>query len=181
MRMLYRATQGVVRELHYGLRLARVVPFPPGVVEHAMLVAQKVERHILQRKKVSETVLQEKKRKLILNLKEHLVQAHNGVLEGEVLTAWLKELQNEFVNCMTALEAEATNTDHESEEEDQNQEEHEIMRGRSEAGEEEGPSMHASQPSIITVDSHLTSSDFESAIRAMSEASTVRAVSENER
>ena len=34
--------------------------------------------------------------KLVLSLKEHLVQAHAGVLEGEVLTAWLKELQKEY-------------------------------------------------------------------------------------
>ena len=114
MMMLYRATQGVVRELHYGLTLARVVLLPPGVVEHATLIAQKVEQHTLKRKKVSETVLREKRRKLILNLKEHLVQAHNGVLKGEVLTAWLSELQKEFVNRMTVLEAEAANADYES-------------------------------------------------------------------
>ncbi|KAE8866001.1 hypothetical protein PTNB29_03148 [Pyrenophora teres f. teres] len=181
MTMLYRATQGVVREIHYGLTLARVVPLPPGVVEHATRVAQKVERHMLQRKKAPETVLREKRRKLILNLKEHLVQAHNGVLEGEVLTAWLKELQNEFVECMTALEAEAANADYESETEDQSQDEGEIMRDVYESGEEERPSTHASHPSITAVESHIPSSDFESAARALSEASTVRAVSENER
>ncbi|EDU45523.1 DNA mismatch repair protein mutS [Pyrenophora tritici-repentis] len=181
MTMLYRATQGVVREVHYGLTLARVVPLPPGVIEHATRVAQKVERHMLQREKASETILREKRRKLILNLKEHLVQAHNGVLEGEVLTAWLKELQNEFVNRMTALEAEAANTDYGSEAEDQSQDESESMRDIYESGEEERPSTHASQPSITTAESRIPSSDFESTTRALSEASTIRAVSENER
>jgi DNA mismatch repair protein MSH4 len=176
MRMLYKATQGVVKEAHYGLTLARLVPLPPGVVEHAAEVAQKVERHMLQKKKASETVLREQRRKLILNLKEHLVQAHTGVLEGEVLTAWLKELQKEFVNRMTALETEAANAGQESEDED------EEMRERSEDDEEEErPSTYASQPSVITVDSRITLAESGSTIRAMSEASTVLAVSDNER
>jgi DNA mismatch repair protein MSH4 len=151
MTMLYKATQGVVQEAHYGLTLARLVPLPPGVVEHATAVAQKVERHMLQKKKASETVLKEKRRKLILNLKEHLVQAHTGVLEGEVLTAWLKELQKEFVNRMTALEAEAASAGQE-------------MRDRSEVDEEERPSTYASQPSVITVDSRVTKTESESTI-----------------
>jgi DNA mismatch repair protein MSH4 len=178
MTMLYKVTEGVVKEAHYGLTLARLVPLPPGVVEHATLVAQKVEQHMLRKKKASETVLKEKRRKLILNLKEHLVQAHTGVLEGEVLTAWLKELQKEFVNRMTALEAEAARIGQESDEEDVEDEE---MRDRSEIDEEERPSTYASQPSVITVDSRITSTESESTIRAMSEASTIRAVSDNER
>lgn len=178
MMMLYRATQGVVRELHCGLTLARVVPLPPGIVEHATLIAQKVEQHTLQRKKVSETVLREKRRKLILNLKEHLVQAYNGVLEGEVLTAWLHELQKEFVNRMTALETEAANASCESEGE--GQDEQGSMRDGGEPGEQERPSTDASQPSVKTIDSHGTSLESESPIQAISEASTVRAVSENE-
>jgi DNA mismatch repair protein MSH4 len=175
MTMLYKATQGVVKEAHYGLTLARLVPLPPGIVEHATDVAQKVERHMLQKKKAPETVLREKRRKLILNLKEHLVQAHTGVLEGEVLTAWLKELQKEFVNRMTALEAEAASADQESDDQD------EEMRERSEVDQEERPSTYASQLSVITVDSRTASTESEFTIRAMSEASTVRAVSDNER
>ncbi|KAI4949740.1 hypothetical protein J4E86_007694 [Alternaria arbusti] len=172
MTMLYKTAQGVVQEIHYGLTLARVVPFPPGVVEHATLVAQQVERHMLRKKKASETVLKEKRRKLVLNLKEHLVQAHTGVLEGEVLTAWLKELQKEFVNRMTALEAESANVGQEIEDEE--------MIDKSELSEEERPSTSAS-PSVISIDSHTSSTGSDSTIRAMSEASTLRAVSSNER
>lgn len=172
MTMLYKTAQGVAQEIHYGLTLARVVPFPPGVVEHATLVAQQVERHMLRKKKASETVLKEKRRKLVLNLKEHLVQAHTGVLEGEVLTAWLKELQKEFVNRMTALEAESANAGQKSEDEE--------MIDRSELSEEERPSTSAS-PSVISIDSHTSSTGSDSTIRAMSEASTLRAVSSNER
>lgn len=177
MTMLYRATQGVVKQSHYGLALARVAPLPPGIVEHATFVAHKLERHMLRKKKASETVLKEKRRKLILNLKEHLVQAHAGVLEGEVLTAWLKELQKEFINRMTALEVEAASAGQESDGED------EVMEDRSEHEEEERPSPYASQPSVMTISSHMTTSasESESTVPAMSEASTVRAVSDNER
>jgi DNA mismatch repair protein MSH4 len=170
MTMLYKATQGIAKEVHYGLALARVVPLPPGVVEHATNVARTIERHTIRSKKASEIVLKEKRRKLILNLKEHLVQAYNGVLEGEVLSAWLNELQKEFVNRMTALEIEAANTSNES---------NEIV-GDSDTGEEGQPSTHVSQPSVISIDSHITSTYYESTTQAMSEASTVRAVSENE-
>jgi DNA mismatch repair protein MSH4 len=182
MTMLYKTTQGVVKEVHYGLTLARVVPFPPGVVEHATLVAQKVEYHMLKKKKAPETVLREKRRKLVLNLKEHLVQAHTGVLEGEVLTAWLKELQKEFVNRMTALEAESTSTaqESESESESEDEDEDEEMVDRSDLSEEERPRVYSS-PSVISIDSHISSTGSDSTIRPISEASTLRAVSSNER
>lgn len=175
MTMLYKATQGVAKEVHYGLALARVVPLPPGIVEHATNAARKIEHHTIRNKKASEIVLKEKRRKLILNLKEHLVQAYNGVLEGEILSAWLSELQKEFVNRMTALEAEAISVHDES-----NEDTDENMSD-ADAYDEELPSMHARQPSIISIDSHVTSTDSESTVRAMSEASTVRAVSDNER
>ncbi|KAH4123620.1 hypothetical protein HBI49_025660 [Parastagonospora nodorum] len=174
MTMLYRITPGAVKEAHYGLTLARIVPLPPGLVDHAAQVAQKIEAHMLKRKKASETVLREKRRKLILNLREHLIQAQNGVLEGEVLTAWLKELQKEFVNRMTALEVEASSVDQESDED-------EVMREGSVFEEEdERAGSYARQPSVLTVSSTSTT-ESESTVRAMSQASTVRAVSDNDR
>lgn len=174
MTMLYKATQGVVKESHYGLALARIVPLPSRVIERATFVAQALEHHRLHKKKTSETVLKEKRRKLILNLKEHLIQAQTGVLDGEVLTAWLKELQKEFINRMVALEAEAANAGQETDSEDVE------MR---EGGEydEKRPSTYDSQPSVMTIDSHSLSIASESPYRAISEASTLRAVSDNER
>lgn len=175
MTMLYKIAQGAVQESHYGLALARVVPLPPGLVDHAAAIAQKLERRMLRKKKTSEIVLKEKRRKLILNLREHLVQAHNGILEGEVLTAWLKELQKEFVNRMTALEAEAVSVSQETDDENEEMDEGSTM------GSQERPGTSASQPSVMSISSRMISTDSESTIRAMSEASTVRAVSDNER
>jgi DNA mismatch repair protein MSH4 len=107
MAMLYKIAEGPVREQHYGLKLARVVPLPPKVLEVAEQVAEKLERQSKKKKKASVAVMRQKKRKLILNLKEHLMQAKNGVMEGEVLADWLRQLQREFVIRMTAIDAEA--------------------------------------------------------------------------
>jgi DNA mismatch repair protein MSH4 len=176
MTMLYRVAPGTVKEAHYGLTLARVVPLPPGVIDRATQVAQKLEEHMLKRKKTSEIVLREKRRKLILNLREHLFQAQTGVLEGEVLSAWLKELQKEFVNRMTALESEAASVGQESDDEVED----EVMReGSAFDGDEGHPGARANQPSIISIDS-TTSKETASTYLAASEASTVRVVSEND-
>jgi DNA mismatch repair protein MSH4 len=175
MTMLYRVTPGAVKEAHYGLTLARVVPLPPGVVDRAAHIALKLEAHMLKKKKASETVLREKRRKLILNLREHLVQAHTGVLEGEVLTAWLKELQKEFVNRMTALEAEASTAGQESDVDDEDV----IMREGEFDEDEEHSRRHARQPSAMTISS-TTTTESETTARAESHASTIRAVSDND-
>jgi DNA mismatch repair protein MSH4 len=171
MMMLYQITPGALEEAHYGLTLARLVPLPPGVVEHAAQVAQKLKAHMLKRNKVSETVLREKRRKLILNLREHLVQARNGILEGEVLTAWLKELQKEFIHCMTALEAEASSAGQESNDEYND----EVMREPSFVGEQR-PGTQASQPSVMS----STTTDSDSTFLAMPQASANRAVSDSD-
>ena len=158
MTMLYKIAEGAVKESRYGLALARVVPFPPGLVDHATVVAQKLERHMLRNKKASATVLKEKRRKLILNLKEHLVQAHTGVLQGEVLSAWLEELQKEFVKRMSALEAEASGMSQETDDED------EQMEDTNHTNDQEGLSTSASQPSVISISSQMTSSMSESTV-----------------
>ncbi|KAK5693497.1 MutS protein msh4 [Elasticomyces elasticus] len=107
MAMLYRIASGTVEEEHYGLKLARVVPLPEVVVEHAEVVAGVLERVGERRKKRSLTIVKARRRKLLLNLKEHLVQAKSGRMEGEGLRQWLKELQGEFVVRMLALDEEA--------------------------------------------------------------------------
>jgi DNA mismatch repair protein MSH4 len=106
MTMLYKIAEGAVQEQHYGLKLACALPLPPRVLETAEEVAAKLESDVSKRKKTSALVIKERKRKLILHLKEHLTQAKDGVMEGEVLASWLRELQKEFVVRMTAIDAE---------------------------------------------------------------------------
>ncbi|TKA80399.1 hypothetical protein B0A55_01892 [Friedmanniomyces simplex] len=107
MEMLYRIASGTVQEEHYGLKLARVVPLPGDVVEHAELVARTLEQQVKRRKKRSLAIIQARRRKLLLNLQEHLVQAQSGTMEGQDLRQWLRDLQREFVVMMTALDEEA--------------------------------------------------------------------------
>ena len=107
MNMLYRVAEGTVHEHHYGLALAKVVPLPQKVIDVAERVVQRLEGDTQTRQKTSPAVIRERRRKLLLTLKEHLIQAHQGRMEGEVLAGWLKQLQTEFIKRMTAIEAEA--------------------------------------------------------------------------
>lgn len=106
MEMLYRVSADAVQEEHYGLKLAKVIPLPADVIEHAEVVSATLEQASREKKKHSLTVVKARKRRLLLNLKEHLVQAKNGSMSDVDLSQWLKDLQIEFVNRLTALEEE---------------------------------------------------------------------------
>jgi len=106
--MLYRVSSGAVQDEHYGLKLARVMPLPPDVIEHAELVSATLDQAMRKKKseRASLGIVVARKRRLLLNLKEHLTQAKNGSMDDEDLTQWLKDLQREFVVRMSALEEE---------------------------------------------------------------------------
>jgi DNA mismatch repair protein MSH4 len=108
MEMLYRVSSGAVQDEHYGLKLARVMPLPPDVIEHAELVSATLDQAMRKKKseRASLGIVVARKRRLLLNLKEHLTQAKNGSMDDEDLTQWLKDLQREFVVRMSALEEE---------------------------------------------------------------------------
>lgn len=111
MEMLYRVSSGAVKDEHYGLKLARVMPLPPDVIEHAELVSATLDQAMQKKKTESASlvIIVARKRRLLLNLKEHLVQAHDGSMGDEDLTQWLKDLQREFVVHMSALTEEERN------------------------------------------------------------------------
>ncbi|KAK6438801.1 MutS protein msh4, partial [Oleoguttula sp. CCFEE 5521] len=75
LEMLYRVSSGAVEEEHYGLKLAKVVPLPTDVIEYAEMVSATLERAGKKKARASLAVVVARKRKLMLNLKEHLVQA----------------------------------------------------------------------------------------------------------
>nr|POE51753.1 muts protein like 4 [Quercus suber] len=107
LEMLYRVAEGTVKEEHYGLKLAKVMLFPTDVLTHAECVSHTLEKQNEILKKASPALVQARRRRLLLNLKEHLVQATNGSMNDETLSRWLKELQREFITRMAALEEEA--------------------------------------------------------------------------
>ena len=115
MKMLYRVASGAVQEEHYGLALAKVINLPPDVLRVAEQVSKKLTSNIEKRKKTSKTVALVRRRKLILSLREQLVQAHEGNMNGKVLATWLQKLQDEFVNRMAAIDADVAAAMEESE------------------------------------------------------------------
>lgn len=102
--MLYQIAPGTLEERHYGLRLAKVVPLPADVVAHAEHVATVLEEQTTQQKASSPALVRARRRKLTLNLREHLLQAKNGLMSDHDMAEWLRDLQNEFVIRMTALD-----------------------------------------------------------------------------
>lgn len=127
MEMLYRVAGGVEQEEHYGLKLAKVIPLPADVVEHAEVVTHTLEQQSKKRKKRSLAVIQARRRKVLLNLKEHLVQAKNGTMEDEALREWLRRLQDHFVMNMTSLDEEARRIEEGGEDEEEDGQELEAV------------------------------------------------------
>lgn len=157
------------------------------MLSDATYFAHKLERRLQQRKQTSKNVIAERRRKLMLDLKEHLVQAYNGTLEGDLLSLWLKELQNEFVNCMTAINEEETHILEEDAEDcdeygmadmEYESEELPVAEDYSRGSANESPKR---PPTVISIDSRMSlSSKSTSILRSTSDTlSTVRAVSEN--
>lgn len=109
MEMLYRISDGTEKEEHYGLKLAGVVPLPRDVLEHAKHVSYTLEQRSKNKGGQSLSIIQARRRKLMLNLKEHLCQAKESNMDDETLREWLLELRKEFVNQMLALDEAESN------------------------------------------------------------------------
>ncbi len=117
IKMLYKVASGAVQEEHYGIALAKVVNLPPDVLRVAEQVSKKLKSNMEKRKKNSKAIALARRRKLILSLREQLIQAHEGNMNGKVLATWLQKLQDEFVNRMAAIDADAASAMDESEQE----------------------------------------------------------------
>lgn len=103
--MHYKISEGAVQEENYGLALAKVTGLRAHVMEVAGAVSNKLEANIEKRKRSSRTIALARRRKLILSLREQLIQAKEGNMQGRVLAVWMKRLQDEFVTRMAAIEA----------------------------------------------------------------------------
>jgi DNA mismatch repair protein MSH4 len=107
MKMLYKISDGYEEEKYYGLALARVVDLPEDVITTATKVSKVLHQHEEARKSNAKVLSVARRRKLILGLREQLIQAKNGSMEGDELRQWLKRLQDEFLVRMAAIDAEA--------------------------------------------------------------------------
>ena len=115
MLMLYKVASGYVQEEHYGIALAKVVDLPPRVIEVAEEVSRALRASSERKKTRSKTIVQARRDKLLLGLREQLRQAKEGNMQGEVLRSWLKKLQDEFVRRMSALDEELQQLEEEDE------------------------------------------------------------------
>jgi len=121
MMMLYKIGEGYVKEQHYGFALARVVDLPPQVIEMAEKVSKALEAQTAAKKQSSKAFALARRRKLVLGLKETLMQAESGPMEGKVLLSWLRRLQEEFVRRMEQIDNDVLSSEVEemTDEEDQ--------------------------------------------------------------
>lgn len=104
MIMRYQLERGWVKEEHYGLALARVVDLPSKVLDVAERVSRTLEEQAAAKKQSSKARALARRRKLVLGLREQLVQAKEGPMEGLALLSWLRRLQETFVERMEGIE-----------------------------------------------------------------------------
>lgn len=104
MTMLYKLGPGYVQEPHYGIALAHVVDLPPQVLEVAERVSKAIDAQAAAKKKSSQAFAFARRRKVLLNLKEHLKQAASGQMDDRALLSWLRRLQEEFIKCMDKID-----------------------------------------------------------------------------
>ncbi|OTB13611.1 hypothetical protein K445DRAFT_368435 [Daldinia sp. EC12] len=104
MTMLYRVTSGQVQEDHYGLNLARVIGFPERFIEVAEEVSKTLAESIEKKKQNSQSRKLLRRRKLILNLHDTLLQLQGSDMDDGALGSYLRRLQSEFVSRMDEIE-----------------------------------------------------------------------------
>lgn len=111
MTMRYKIVEGYEQEKFYGLALAKVVGLPETVVDVAEAVSRTLHERNEAQKRNPEATAIARRRKLLLNLREQLVQARDRCRDGDAepddLRAWLKRLQVEFHVRMRVIDAEA--------------------------------------------------------------------------
>ncbi|RDW70717.1 MutS family protein MSH4 [Aspergillus mulundensis] len=104
MTMYYKITEGPNKTQFYGLALAKLVELPPAVLEIAHNVSEELNRLSQRRHSQTKALAIARKRKLILSLREELIHARNGNMEGQTLRRFLKRLQDEFALHMAAAD-----------------------------------------------------------------------------
>ena len=105
--MLYKVANGATPAgQNHGLVLAAAAGFPDDILQRATIASNAIAKRKERKAELSQSILQARRAKLLLNLKEQLIQARDGNLAGENLTQWLKHLQDEFTRRMSALDEE---------------------------------------------------------------------------
>ena len=110
MRMRYAIAPGPLSsqsaQSHYGLALAQIIGLPKNVIDTATDVCTVLDNIATHRQRghAAKRIALNRRRRLVLELREQLVQARHGNLRGEDLRMWLKDLQERFVREMAMAE-----------------------------------------------------------------------------
>lgn len=115
--MLYKVESGPVQEKGYGITLAGAVGFPRPFLEHARHVSDTLRTQSEAKKRGSSARNIAVKRKLILRLREALRVASNSGMGDGALAAYLRKLQDEFIQRMEENERPVQEGSEESSEE----------------------------------------------------------------
>jgi len=106
--MMYKVASGTVQEERYGIKLARAIGFPDTFIETAERVAKELKAKAEANKANAQARKLAERRRLILSLREKLLQADQSDLNEVDLARYLKKLQSEFIERMALLESRAT-------------------------------------------------------------------------
>ncbi|RYP62431.1 hypothetical protein DL769_007303 [Monosporascus sp. CRB-8-3] len=117
MTMLYKISSGPAQERHYGLDLARAIGFPAQFIETAEKVSKALEEQVERKKADSQSRRLARRRKLILNLYETLIQLRDSGMDDDALGSYMRRLQTEFVARMDEIERDVRSVEAESVEE----------------------------------------------------------------
>lgn len=106
MMMRYKVSEGREQQKYYGLALAQLVDLPDELMRIAVAASQELNAICDAKKRNAKLIALAKRRKLAAHLRETLIQARDGNLQGVDLLAKMKRLQEEFCVRMLAIEAE---------------------------------------------------------------------------
>ncbi|KAI6355054.1 hypothetical protein MCOR25_008360 [Pyricularia grisea] len=109
--MIHKIAKGPLKDDSYGIDLARVIGFPPSFIEHAQSLAETLRRNAAAKKQSSDQHRLMRRRALVTNLQELLIQARDSNMDDSALLTLLKRLQQDFVNRMAEIDEESTNAD----------------------------------------------------------------------
>ncbi|KAI6485156.1 hypothetical protein MCOR04_009840 [Pyricularia oryzae] len=109
--MIHKIAKGPLKDDSYGLDLARVIGFPPSFIENAQNLAERLRRNAAAKKQSSDQHRLMRRRALVTNLRELLIQARDSHMDDSALLTLLKRLQVDFVNRMAEIDDKDTNGD----------------------------------------------------------------------
>lgn len=109
--MIHKIAKGPLKDDSYGIDLARVIGFPPSFIENAQNLAERLRRNAAAKKQSSDQHRLMRRRALVTNLRELLIQARDSHMDDSALLTLLKRLQVDFVNRMAEIDDKDTNGD----------------------------------------------------------------------